>query len=172
MNWFLNLLDRNVIEREIKREKVQMKPLYVYLFHGPSMQQGACSMEYISGTFLRVKGDQKAQVLYYAGIWIQFRIMTLSWSFNPRLLRESIYFWLPNWVGVVNPAFWLIKIGLIFCTLIMQKKTFEIKIFFYSNCVLLIIQYNFVIVQSLKSCKFKVKLLQDQILNGIYWLTT
>ena len=26
MNWFLNLLDRNVIEREIKREKVQVKP--------------------------------------------------------------------------------------------------------------------------------------------------
>jgi hypothetical protein len=26
VNWFLNLLDCNVIEREIKREKVQMKP--------------------------------------------------------------------------------------------------------------------------------------------------
>ena len=26
MNWFLNILDHNVIEREIKREKVQMKP--------------------------------------------------------------------------------------------------------------------------------------------------
>ena len=26
MNWFLNLLVRNVIEREIEREKVQMKP--------------------------------------------------------------------------------------------------------------------------------------------------
>ena len=26
VNWFLNLLDRNVIEMEIKREKVQMKP--------------------------------------------------------------------------------------------------------------------------------------------------
>ena len=25
LNWFLNLLDRNVIEREIKMEKVQMK---------------------------------------------------------------------------------------------------------------------------------------------------
>ena len=27
--WFLNLLDRNVIESEIKREKVQRKPPYV-----------------------------------------------------------------------------------------------------------------------------------------------
>ena len=26
VNWFLNLLVRNVIEREIEREKVQMKP--------------------------------------------------------------------------------------------------------------------------------------------------
>ena len=41
-----------------------------------------------------------------------------------------INLFLTYWVGVVNPAFWLIKIGLIFCTLIMQKKTFEIKIFF------------------------------------------
>ena len=31
MNWFLNLLDPNVMEREIKREKVQMKPPYVTL---------------------------------------------------------------------------------------------------------------------------------------------
>ena len=28
MNWFLNFLIRNVIEREIKREKVQMKPTF------------------------------------------------------------------------------------------------------------------------------------------------
>ena len=28
VNWFLNLLVRNVIEKEIKREKVQMKPPY------------------------------------------------------------------------------------------------------------------------------------------------
>ena len=28
VNWFLNLLVRNVTESEIKREKVQMKPLY------------------------------------------------------------------------------------------------------------------------------------------------
>ena len=26
VNWFMNLLVRNVIEREIEREKVQMKP--------------------------------------------------------------------------------------------------------------------------------------------------
>ena len=31
MNRFLNLLDRNVIEREIEREKVQMKPPIVWL---------------------------------------------------------------------------------------------------------------------------------------------
>jgi hypothetical protein len=29
VNWFLNLLVRNVIEREIEMEKVQMKPLQI-----------------------------------------------------------------------------------------------------------------------------------------------
>ena len=32
VNWFLNLLVRNVIEREIKREKVQMKPSNINQF--------------------------------------------------------------------------------------------------------------------------------------------
>ena len=91
--------------------------MFTYFMVHPCTEQGACSMEYISGTFLRVKGDQKAQVLYYAGLWIQFRIMTLSWTFNPRLLRKSIiYFWLKlGW-----KSFWLIKFELIYDA----KKTF------------------------------------------------
>ena len=107
------------------------------------MQQGACSMEYISGTFLRVKGDQKAQVLYYAGLWIQFRIRTIIYILNiqSKTFARIHLIILTNWVGVVNPAVWLIKIGLIFCTLMMQKKTLQIKI--SSNCALLIIQCNF-----------------------------
>ena len=78
--------------------------MFTYFMVHPCTEQGACSMEYISGTFLRVKGDQKAQVLYYAGLWIQFRIMTIILNIQSKTFSR-INLSLTNWVGVVNPAF-------------------------------------------------------------------
>ena len=52
MNWFLNLLVRDVIEREIKKEKVQMKPPNEFcLFYGSNEETIICFCDLLAIIF-------------------------------------------------------------------------------------------------------------------------
>ena len=75
VNWFLNLLVRNVIEREIEKEKVQMKPSQVFKRTQATLNQ---YLNLMDTTSLCIQGPCNILFISYVQVPdIQWTVVTL-----------------------------------------------------------------------------------------------